>query len=95
MIKFTEDQIEELICYGYVNTDDDEETLYEVVHEETVSFDKEKSSADIEYVVKELSTGKFYKATLLNSQWYGQNEYNARQEWKEVFPHKETITTYR
>ena len=93
MIKFTEEQISNLPSSGKIR-DDNGEILFIVVDQKIESFDKGKSAADVVYIIKELSTGKFYKATLMDSEWHGQDEYNANQSWTEVYPYEETVTSY-
>ena len=81
--EFTIEEIQEL-TYDDCICDDNGNEIFYVVHKETVYFDKEKSSSDVEYVIKEVATGKFYKSELNDSVWIGQDEYNAEQKWHEV-----------
>lgn len=62
---------------------------------EQVSFDSEKSSVEIEYVIFDHDAKKYYKATLGRSQWYLQDEYNAKEIWREVVPYEVKTTHYR
>ena len=87
MPKFTEEELHQLIY------EDDETTGYAVVSQRTTSTDREKNSSDVEYVIEEITTGKFFKAILIDSVWVGQDEYNASQTWKEV-KRKQKITYY-
>ena len=91
--KFTEEEICELTCEGCIY-DENEKELFTVVHEEVVSRDREKNSNDVEYVIEDHSTGKFYSAELLDSVWIGQDEYNAEQPWYEVKQKKVTHYEY-
>lgn len=82
--KFTEEEIGELTCEGCIYDEETETELFSVVHEEVISRDREKNSSDVEYVIEDHTTGKFYSAELLDSVWIGQGEYNANQPWYEV-----------
>jgi hypothetical protein len=68
--------------------------LYETVSEKQVEFDQEKSSVTLKYVIKDVETGKCYSAHLGKSPWYMQEEFNAKQTWKEVKPKKIEIIDY-
>ena len=89
--KFTREEISSIQYDGGVY-DDDGEFVFEVVHEKVVDTDMEKSSVDVEFVIKELSTGKYYKAVLLDSQWIGQDAHNIALPWVEVV--QKPITTF-
>lgn len=91
MPKFTEKEIRDIVHEGGIYDETTETETYGVVHSEVIHMDREKNSNDVEYVIEEFSTGKFYKAVLLDSVWNGQAEYNAEQPWREV-KRKETIT---
>lgn len=88
--QFTEDEISDLTSEGTI-CDMGGNTLFTVVHEEVVSRDREKNSNDVEYVIEDHTTRKFYIAELLDSDWWKQGEYNAKQPWYEVTP--KTVTT--
>tara|TARA_R110000796_G_scaffold159388_3_gene276189 strand:- start:13326 stop:13658 length:333 start_codon:yes stop_codon:yes gene_type:complete len=93
---FTEEEISHIQCYGgFGDTEDSEtETGYSVVAEEVVDTDMEKNSIDIEYVLEEHSTGKFFRGVLGKSPWNRQDEYNAKVVWKEVERTERTIYYY-
>lgn len=92
---FTEEQVSSIIAFnGIFDEETGNEALYEIVSEETVSFDQEKNHLSVEYVILENATGKYFKATLGQSPWYLQSEYNAKEVWKEVTPKETTTITY-
>lgn len=91
MKKFTKDEIRNIMYNdGIYDKETEEELLYEKIYEEIINSDMEKGSIDIEFVVKEIKTGLFYKAILGKSDWWKQDEVNADTEWEEV---KEKIIT--
>ena len=92
--KFTEEEIHDLMYDGAVTTEEDDNLIFEVVKEDIVDFDTEKSSTTIEYVIKECATNKYYKARLTQSQWYLQDEYNCKEVWVEVKPKKIVTEVY-
>ncbi len=91
---FTEEEIQDLMHFGTVTTEEDDEPIFEVVKEDVVDFDTEKSAITIEYVIKECATNKHYKARLKQSQWYLQDEYNCKEIWVEVKPKKIITEVY-
>lgn len=91
--QFTKEEICDLTCEGCIYDENDNE-LFSLVHEEILSHDREKNSTDVEYVIEDHSTGKFYSAELLDSVWIRQNEYNAEQPWYEVKQKKVTHYEY-
>lgn len=92
---FTEEQISSIMYdNGIYDEETGNETIYEIVSQETVSFDQEKNHLSVEYVIHEIATGKYFKATLGQSPWYLQSEYNAKEIWEEVTPKKITTVTY-
>ncbi len=80
--------------YGDNIHDDEDNELYEWIKEKIVYTDTEKNMIDKEVVIQQVSTGKFYKAKLLESQWVGQDEQNLNAEWKEVKPKKKKEVEY-
>lgn len=80
---FNEDEINQILYDGGLY-DVDGNCEFEVIKNEIIKFNKEKSSCEKEIVIKELSSGKLYEATLNDSQWIGQDEYNIMQKWFEV-----------
>lgn len=93
-LKFTRDEVSS-IMYEDGISDEEGNEIYITVEEDIVSSDTEKGSIEIEYVIKEVATGKFYKATLGKSPWYKQGEHNAKQTWTEVKAKKTTKITYK
>lgn len=91
---FTEEEIKALMYEGAITTEEDDDPIFEVVKEDIIDFDREKNSTTIEYVIKECATSRYYKATLNQSQWYLQDEYNCKEEWAEVIPVEITTTVY-
>lgn len=91
--KFTEEEVCSIMYDGAVYDENDNQ-LFETVHEQIVDVDQEKSSTSVEYVIKDLSTGKLYKSTLGKSPWIHQDEYNAKAEWTLVKARKKTVTEY-
>lgn len=86
-MKLTEEQVKQIIYDGAAYEEDDEDlenALYTVVSQKIVSHDREKNSSDVLYVIRDEKTKKKYTATLLDSVWCGQDEYNAQAEWEEV-----------
>lgn len=83
---FTEEEICKIIDYGCIMTEDNQDEAFNVVHTETIDHDREKNSTDVEYVIEEAATGKFWKTVLLDSVWIGQDSHNASQKWYEVKP---------
>lgn len=81
--KFTEQELNDIMYEEGVYTDDNE-TVFEVVSEKIISFDKEKNTVYREFIIKEIATGKFYKAELIDSPWIGMDDYNLNVEWVEV-----------
>ncbi len=84
-LKFTIEDINSIIYGEGVYTEEGEE-LYEVISNEIIDSDQEKSSITKKCVIKEVKTGKFYKAELGVSPWYGQDDYNMKEPWYEVLP---------
>lgn len=80
--------------YGDPGTPEEDKILFEWVDDRILSSDQEKSSTTRQVVIKEVATGKYYKATLGESPWRGQEEANEKEEWKEVFPKETVIITY-
>jgi len=80
---FTKEEINDIMYNGEVR-DGEDNLLFEGVKEKIKSFDREKNSTSIEYVIKECSTGKYYMANLCQSSWYLQDEYNCKEIWQEV-----------
>lgn len=91
---FTVEQVQSIMYEDGV-FDKDDNMLFRTVDEDIVGTDQEKGSSKIEYVIEELATGKFYKATLGKSPWYKQDEHNAEQPWVEVKAKKTTKTVYK
>ncbi len=73
---------------GYIEKGYDD--FFELVEETVSSIDMSKNSTDYTVIMLETKTGKFWSAELGKSPWCNQDEYNARQEWHEVF--KKTYT---
>lgn len=86
----TEEQVQDLM-YEMDANDEGDNCICEFISKKFVSNDAEKSHVDYKIVVKQISTGKFFKAVLGESPWYMQSEHNASQTWTEVKP-KETKT---
>ena len=81
--------------YGDPGTPDEDDVLFERVAEKVMSIDLEKASIHKDVIIKEVATGKFFRAQLGESLWHGQNEHNHQQQWREVEPTEVTITEYR
>jgi hypothetical protein len=94
-MKFNEEQIDNIMYDGGIYDENTKELLYQTVDEEIIDTDTEKSSTTIAFVVKEISTGKFFSAELDQSPWCMQKEYNAKTEWEEVKPEKVMKTIYK
>jgi hypothetical protein len=92
MLKFTEKEIKKLTSNGCI-LDENNNTLYDVVKTEVVDIDREKNSNDVEYIILEIASGKYYRGILLDSNWIGQNKYNASVRWEEVI--RKEIKTYK
>lgn len=92
-MKFTEEEIYQLTNEGGI-LDEKGNEKYNLVHQKIIAVDREKNSTDVEYIIEEVSTGKFYRAVLLDSVWIGQDEYNASQTWEEVKRKKRTSYDY-
>ena len=93
-LKFTQDEVSS-IMYEDGIYDEEGELLFLTIEEDIVSRDSEKNSIQIDYVIQEVATGKFYSATLGKSPWIGQEKANAEESWVEVKAKKKTITTYK
>ncbi len=91
--KFTEEEINSIIYEDGLD-DEDQNPIFETVHQEMIYADTEKSSTTWEIVIKDLNTGVFYKAELGKSPWIGQDKANTEKKWTEVKPKKRTITVY-
>ena len=93
-LKFNEEEISNIKYEEGVYDNITENQLFEVISEKIVDTDLEKSSSDVKFVIRELLTDKFYTATILDSMWNGEAEYNSKIEWIEVKPKTKTIVTY-
>jgi hypothetical protein len=93
-MRFTLEQTKEILYEDGIYTENGD-PVFTVVSEEIVGTDQDKNHIDKEVVVKEHSTGKFYKAVIGESPWYKQMEHNSTKEWIEVRPYTVTITKYR
>lgn len=93
--KFTSDEILAIMYEGGIYDEEGENEVYTTVQEDIISKDTEKGSVEIEYVIQEVATGKFFKAILGESPWYKQQEHNAAQPWNEVKAKKTTKTVYK
>jgi hypothetical protein len=82
--KFTKEEINYILHDGGLYSEDDEIELFRVVKKKLYDHDTEKGSVTFDVVIKEIATKKFYKARLTESQWYLQDEYNAKEVWTEV-----------
>lgn len=95
--KFTAGEILDILYEGgvYKNNDTDE-LLYETVDEELTYTDLGKSYLRKDFVIKEISTGNFYKANLMitDDMSYVEKE-NINTPWKEVQEFTEIIKTYK
>lgn len=90
-MKFTVKQIDSLFEESLIH-DENGNVLFELVDEQFVSFNQEKGLSYSNYVVKEVSTNKFWKGELRDSEYGRNNEYNSNVIWEEVTPIKiETI----
>jgi hypothetical protein len=94
-IKFTEEEISSIMYEGGVYDEAGEKLMFETVSEEVTGTDQEKGRVEYEYVIKEISTGKFYSATLAQSPWWKQGQVNATEEWSEVKPEIVKKTVYK
>lgn len=94
-IKFTEEEISSIMHEGGVYDEDGEKLIFETVSEEVTDTDQEKGRVEYEYVIKEVSTGKFYSATLAESPWWKQGQVNAAESWSEVKPKIVKKTVYK
>ncbi len=87
----TDEQVKELTwdnaCY---ESKDSENLIFEVVNRVFSYYNLEKSYVDFDVIIKEISTGNFYKATLMKN-YYHDNE---NIVWKRVYPHEVTTTIY-
>lgn len=91
-MKFTEEQ---LSCIRYGSCDcENQDCGFELISDEIIDKDTEKGSVDIELVVLDSKTGKYYKGVIRDSPWYKQEEWNAEQEFDEVKPKIVKKTTY-
>jgi hypothetical protein len=93
-LKFTEEQISSLMCED-VAYDKDENLIFQTVSKEVTGTDQEKGRVEYEVVIQEISTGKFYSASLATSPWWKQDEVNAKEEWHEVKPKTIKKTVYK
>ena len=89
-MKFNKQQIRDLLWEGWV-WDENDKDLFKTVSDETVYFDLEKSYVTKKLVVQDLITNKFYTGTVMMSYHHD----NPAMEFKEVFPHTETVTIYK
>jgi hypothetical protein len=93
--KFTKDQASDIMYSGCVMDDLGQNELYTVVSEDITDTDSEKSRVSTTYVIKEVSTDKFFMAELTESPWYKQAQANAEEVWHQVIPYSVTVTKYR
>lgn len=87
-MKLTQEQASQILYGDELWDDKDDIILYKKISEKLSNFDSEKSSVDKTITIREVKTGKKYRATLCDSSWYMQNEHNAKIEWEEVIPKK-------
>lgn len=93
-LKFTEEEVSQIMYEDGVYDEDTEDILFVVVSEKIIDSDTEKSSITKRYIIEDKSNGKFYAGELGKSPWYMQGEYNAKEEWVEVKPKQITKTVY-
>lgn len=93
-IKFTKKEISSIMCEDGVY-DKNENLMFETVSKEVTDTDQEKGRVEYEVVIQEISTGKFYAASLAESPWWKQDEANAKEEWHEVKPKTIKKTVYK
>jgi hypothetical protein len=82
-MKLDKEQVQTL-NYGDNVEDENGNELYYHISQKIINVDTEKSSADVLVTIQDVKTGKKYKAELIQSEWYGEAEHNAEQEWEEV-----------
>jgi hypothetical protein len=93
-LKFTSGQISEIMYEGGITDKKGENDLFTTISKTVVDRDQEKNSVELDVVIKEIATGKYYKATLGKSPWWKQDQHNAEQPWVEVKPKKVTKTIF-
>ncbi len=91
---FTEEQIRSIMYEEGIYDTKNEIKLYTIVSEKIIDSDQSKNSTQHEYVIKEISSGKYFKAVLGDSPWIKQDMVNAKQIWHEVKPTTRTIIEY-
>jgi len=92
--KFTTKEINSLLQEDSIYDENDDKVIFELVEKEFSSSDREKNSTEYNVIMVEIETGKFWSSELGESPWCDQDEYNAKQEWREVFKKTYTKTYY-
>ena len=91
---FTEIELESIMWEDGLWDENEENKIFSTINKKIISTDQEKNSVQKQFTIQHIESGRYFSATLGESPWYMQGEYNAKQPWYEVFPKKKEITVF-